>query len=419
MSIFDTIYQVEQILKQAGWLVLAQVSTKAVGFFYTIYLARNLGVENFGLYTVAFAHFSIISSITELGFNRFLIREIAQDKMKTHLLLWNTMILRLTLTAVLFAVFAVILYIFDSDKIRVNLILLAALAVLPQAVGITFDGIFIALKKLQFSSLALFLSSLATALFGLYLISLGFGVTGAVNALIIGQTVYALCLFVLIAKTSGLHFPKIEVSIIKEAAKESLPYGILGILGLLYFRIDSIILSYIRGSFETGIYGAAYKFLETIIFIPSSLALALFPNMAKLHEKNPSDLRKLYIKSMKLMFILGLPILLGYMFILPLVIRLYLPNYLPAIEAIKILSVSIPFIFLATPGVQVLLSTDKYLKQVISFSIFTLVFNIVLNLMFVPGFGFMAASWITVLSDILSFIIFFSLINFKILVKKS
>lgn len=409
----------KQILKQTSWLILAQVLTKAIGFFYTIFLAKSLGVESFGLYTVAFAYFSIISAIADFGFNRFLIREISQEKLKTNLLLWNTLMLRLTLAAVLFAAFAVFLYVFDTDKIRVNLILLATLAILPQVVGMTFDGIFVALKKLQFSALALFVSTLAMSFSGWLLVSKGFGSIGAVNALIFGQLTFAAAFFVLIVLHQGLHFPKIELSVIKKAVVGSLPYGILGILGLLYFRIDAIMLSYIRGSYETGIYGAAYKFLETIIFIPASFAAALFPNMTILHTENLSDLKKLYFKAIKLMFILGLFFLLGYIFVLPQIIKLYLPNYLLAIDVIKILSLSIPFIFIATPGVQVLLSTDKYLKPVVFFSFFTLVFNIVLNFLFIPQFGILAASWITVLSDVLSFAIFFLLINFYIFGKKT
>lgn len=407
-----------QILKQTTWLILAQVLTKGIGFFYTIFLAKSLGVEDFGLLTVALAYFSIISSIADFGFNRFLIREVAQDKKQTNILLWNILMLRLTLTSILFAIFAVTLYILDQDKIRVNLILLATLAILPQAMGMTFDGIFVALKKLQFSALTLFLSTLAMVLAGFLLVSKGFGVVGAVNALIFGQLIFAGVLFILLTLNHGLHFPKVEFSIIKKAIRGSLPYGVLGILGLLYFRIDAIILSYLRGSFETGIYGAAYKFLEAIIFVPSSFAAALFPTLAKLHD-DKIELKQLYFKSLKLMLSLGIVLLIGYILVLPQIIKTFLPNYLLAIEAIKILSLSIPFIFIATPGVTVLLSTDKYLKSVMFFSIFTLAFNIILNFVFIPKFGFIAASWVTVFSDILSFAIFFLLIKFQILDKKS
>ncbi|MDO8573290.1 MAG: flippase [Candidatus Daviesbacteria bacterium] len=402
------------ILKQTSWLFLAQSLTRIVGFFYTIYLARSFGVADFGLLTVALAYFSIISSVADLGFNRFLIREVALDRSKVSELLWNISILRVTLTSVLFAVFSVILYLFDADKMRVSLILLATLAILPQAIALTFDAVFVAIQKLQFSAASLFISSLATALFGFILINNGFGTFGAVNALIFGQVIYALALLVFLYKYKQLILSAVRLSIIKKIIIGSLPYGLLGILGLLYFRVDAVLLSYMRGNFETGIYGAAYRFLEAIIFIPGAFAMALFPALARLHGENTDEMKKLYFKSLKLMGAAGMILFFAYLLILPEVIKIFLPNYLQAIEAVRILSLSIPFIFLATPGVQVLFSSEKYLKNVIVLSLFTVAFNIILNILFIPKFGFIAASWITVVSDALSFIIFYNLITKKI-----
>ena len=154
----------QNILKQTSWLFAAQSLTRVIGFFYTVFLARVLGVSDFGLYTVALAYFAIISSVADLGFNRFLIREVAKDRGKASQLLWNISLLRLTLTSVLFAIFAVGLYILDADKMRVGLILLATLAILPQAIALTFDAIFVGMQKLQFSAISLFISSLVAGL---------------------------------------------------------------------------------------------------------------------------------------------------------------------------------------------------------------------------------------------------------------
>ncbi len=403
-----------QILKQTSWLVLAQGLTRVIGFFYTIFLANNLGVSGFGLFTVALAYFSILSSFADFGFNRFLVREVARDNLKTSDLLINVAVLRITFSLMIILVFYFFLYSFDQDQNRVSLVLLGSLAVLPQSIGLTFDSIFVAFKKLQFSATGLIISSFSTVLVGLFLVTRQFGPTGAVEALVFGQLIYGAVLVVLLFTNKGLLISRIKFSVIKQALMGSLPYGLLGILGLLYFRIDAIILSYMKGSFETGIYGIAYRFLEAIIFIPSAFGVVLFPNLAKLHNTNISDLKRIYFQSIKLMAIIGVIIMLTYILVLPEIIKLFLPQFLSSIDAIIILSLSIPFIFAATPGVQVLFSAEKYLKQVIFFSIFTVLFNITLNLLFIPEFGFLAAAFITVASDILSFIIFYVFITRKI-----
>ncbi|MBI2019007.1 flippase [Candidatus Daviesbacteria bacterium] len=408
----------KEILKQSSWLFTAQLLTRIISFFYTIYLARILGVSEFGLLTVALAYFSIISSVSDLGFNRFLIREIARGKIKIQELIWNIAMLRLTLTSVLFAVFSIFLYILDPDKMRVSLILLATLAILPQSIALTFDAVFVGLRKLQFSAISLLLSGLATVAIGIFLVSRGLGPTGAINAIIFGQLVYVLVLFFFFLKHEGVTLQSIKLPILKQTITGSLPYGLLGIMGLLYFKVDAIILSYFRGSFETGIYGAAYRFLEAATFIPYAFFASLFPVLAKAHDLSPASVKQLYFKSLKIMALLGFILAAAYFFILPQVIYIFLPDYLLSVGAIKILAFSIPFMFLHTPAVAVLFSTDKYLKKVLLFSAVILGFNIVVNLIFIPRYGFLAASWITVISEALSFIVFFLFTQFQILQRK-
>lgn len=403
------------ILKQTSWLFLAQSIARVIGFFYTIFLARNLGVEEFGLYVLALAYFSLISSVSDFGFNRFLVREVARDKSKSLELVWNIAFLRLTFTSVLFAIFAVPLYFLDHDKLRVNLTLLALVAVLPQSIGLTLDAVFVALKKLQFSAISILILSLSTAVLGIVLVSHKFGPMGAVNAIIFGQLVYVVTLFIFLYRLGLLDFSSIKSPILKKILIGSLPYGLLGILGFLYFRIDAILLSYIRGNFETGIYGAAYRFLEAVVFIPSALATALFPVMTNLHSMHISKIRSLYFKSMRIMLVISLIVVFGYLFILPIVIRAFLPTYLSSIDAIRILSLAIPFMFLLFPASSVVLSSEKYLKGIIFLSLIPLSFNILMNLIFIPVYGFIAASWITVTSDILSFLLIFIFIQRYIL----
>lgn len=403
------------ILKQTSWLFLAQVLSRLIGFFYTLYVARVLGVSDFGLLTVALTYFSLLSAVSDFGFNRFLIREVARDKSQAPYLLCNISLTRLTLTSVLFAVFAVAIYILDADKLRVSLILLAVLAVLPQTLAQTLDGIFVALQRLSVSALALALTSLVTAMMGYFLIASGFGPTGAVSALIFGQLVYLLILGLFLLRTQCVRLVAIKLPTLKSIFIGSLPYGVLGIMGLLYFRIDTLMLSYFRGSFETGLYGVSFRFLEAVVIIPSVLSVALFPVLAKLHDHNLKQLGRLYFRSLKVMGFLGVVTLGGYFLILPWVIENFLPNYISSIPAVRVLALSIPFMFLHMPAVQVLLSTDKFLKSVVGWSLLTLGFNVLANFLFIPSYGLMAAAWITTLSEILSFVVFFLLTKFQVL----
>lgn len=399
------------ILKQSSFLILAQVLGRIIGFFYTIYLARSLGVSNFGLYSLALAYLSLFIALTDFGFSRFLVREIALNKLNRASLISNIGILRLTITSAFFGILSVFLYISDPDKVRVSLLLLTLTSVFSISLSQTLDAVFIAEKKLQYSALALLILNISTMIFGIFLVNSGFGNTGAVSALIIGYFIYLLVLFIILKNKKVNIFSDIEYSVLKKALKGSLPYGLLGILGLLYFKVDTLLLAYLRGNFETGIYSAGYKFLESIVFVPNTLSLALFPIFSNFHNSNLNEIRKLSIKSVKLMFTLGILVLIIFNIALPPIIKLFLPNYLHSIDVIRIISLAIPFMFSYVPLSTVFLSTDKYLRQVILLSILPLLFNIVLNLLFIPKYGYLGASWVTVLSDVVSFMVTFGFIR--------
>lgn len=396
-------------------LFLAQAFVRIIGFFYTIFLARNLGVFDFGLYSVVLAYFSLFSSISEFGFNRYLITELAVDRLKIPQLLFSIGLFRTTIVSVLFAIFATLLYLVDPEKIRVSLVLLATLAVFPQALSFTIDSIFVALKKLEYSALAMVALSISTSLIGVIFILSGLNIKGAVLALIFGQIIYFLILGIFLKRQNVKLDTKVSLKLLKKIIWGSFPYGLIGILGLLYFKIDTLILNYLKGNYDSGIYSAGYKFLESLIFVPSALSTALFPNFVSLINKDSKRVYRIYIKSTIFLFLLSIVIIGIYLFSLPVIITYLLPQYVKAIEVVKILSLTIPFMFMISPQGIILFSDKKFLKFLTVVSIFNLVLNISLNFYLIPKFGYFGSAWSTLISDVLGFVVFFFYIRVKLL----
>lgn len=404
----------DSILKKSSLLIIAQGLARVIGFFYTIYLARVLAVDEFGVTAAALAYFSLASVIADFGFNRFLIREVSINKEKLTEILFNVTSLRLTFATILFCLFTVGLYFFDKDLLRANLSILAVMAILPQTIALSLDAVFIALQKLKFSAIATFILSGVNTLLGITLVSLNFGPTGVIVALIGAQVIYTIFLIYLLKKEKVKLLSKVTTDSLIKVLIGSLPYGLLGVLGLVYFKIDTLMLSYIRGNFETGLYSVSYKFLEAVILVPSAISAVIFPSLSRLHQGSTTDLKKYYFKTLKLMGILGFVVFLLYIIILPIIINLLLPKYIPAIGIVQLLSLTIPFMFLHTPSTQLLLASEKYLKPVIYLSLLTMFFNVISNLIFIPKFGYFAAAWITILSEVLSFIVFYLFIQKKV-----
>lgn len=401
-----------KILKNSSYLLIAQSGTKVVAFFYTLFLARSLGVSNFGLYVASLAYFSLLSSIIEFGFNGYLIREGAKDKSVLQKLVGMTIFLRIVIAAVTYLIFSILLTSFDTDLARVDLSLLACLAILPQAISITFDATLTTIEKLKLSSIGILGLSFSTAAFGVLFIMNGFSVYGAIIAMFLGLVIQAVIYMIFVARNGINIFSDVNFTDIKKIITGSLPYGFLAVLGLLYFKVDTLILSYLRGSEETGIYGASYRFLEAIVFVPSAISSALFPIFARMNDGDPKSLYKLYKKATLILLIFSVPVALSFIFVLPILINMFLPEYQRSIPVLGILALTVPFMFMISPQALVLFSHTRYIKPLIFMSIFNLFLNVLLNFIFIPQYGYFASAWITLFSDVCGFTIFYFFIRF-------
>lgn len=394
-----------KILRNTSYLLIAQVSTKFISFFYVLYLARSLGVNNFGIYSVALSYFSLMSTFTDLGFSRYLTREVSKNKDNLSRIFPNVLFFRFLISILIFVLFSLVVFIFDPDKLRSSLVTIIGLALLPQSIGLTIDSLFIGLHKIKFTALGILVLNLSTAIFGTLLVKNNFGVTGATVAIILGQVFYALVFILIFSREKINVFNNINFRLFGSIIRGSVIYGFLAVLGLIYFKVDTILLSYIKGAYDTGIYSAAYKFIEAVTFIPTALAVVLFPVFSNLNEGNVQQIKPLIKKIFIYMGSLGILTTLCFIVILPIFIRFFLPAYLPSIAAVQILALAIPFMFIHVPLSQVLLSTEKYIKPIFLISVFTMSFNLITNLIFIPVYGYFAAAVITVLSDVLSLIV--------------
>lgn len=393
-----------RLIANSSYLIGVQLFTKVISFFYALFVARTLGVENFGFYSVALSYLSLFAALADFGVSRFLTREISTieniKSEKFQSLFTTTLLLRLASASLIFGASAILFYFFDDNKLRVCLTLIAVISVIPQMASMSLDNFFISRSKASIAAIGLFSLNIGSVLAGSILILSGQGVYGALLAVVFGQIIYTLTLGIL-AYIYGLRLKFNLVPILK-VLKGSLPYGFLGVMGLIYFKIDTILLSYLKGAYDTGIYSAGYRFLEALVFIPTSIATVSFPLLSLLHTENKTELKKTTLKLLQFTTLVGAVIALLYFLVLPQVISILLPNYVDSILVIKILSFAIPFMFVHIPLSQVLLSSNKYLKPIIFISIFTLTTNVILNLIFIPKFGFIGAAYVTVFSDVVS-----------------
>ncbi len=155
---------------------------------------------------------------------------------------------------------------------------------------------------------------------------------------------------------------------------------------------DRIMIRSMVGSSEAGIYGLAYSVSQIMLLFNSALTQTLSPWIyQKIKDKKVQDIHGIAYGS--LLLIAAVNLLL--MALAPEVIRIFAPeSYYAAIYVIPPVSMSVIFIFCYDLFAKFAFYYERT-KFVMVASIIAASANIVLNLIFIPMFGYVAAGYTT------------------------
>ncbi len=192
----------------------------------------------------------------------------------------------------------------------------------------------------------------------------------------------------------------IKIYIQKSYIKSILSYGVrvnlTNIITFLHYKIDIILINYFLIVSMVGYYSLAVNLAEKIWFISSSISYVLFPKIVQ--TKDNKQKRK--ITEMSARVVLTLSFVLGiilYFISSYIIVFLYSNMYAESILPFKILLIGI-----ISLGVSRILSTDisarGFPEYTLYTKIFSLILNIVLNIIFIPKYGIIGAATATSIS---------------------
>jgi O-antigen/teichoic acid export membrane protein len=160
-----------------------------------------------------------------------------------------------------------------------------------------------------------------------------------------------------------------------------------------------LLIPHLRSFEENGYYGAAYKFWDTLAFIPAIVSASLLPFFSETMAKGAlDDARKAIEAYTRYMICLALPLTVGaFLLTNRLAVTFLKPTYAPAGRVLWILVAAVSVLFIYSPVNSLILSQKT--KVAAKITIFTFLTNLTLNLIFIPKFGFVAAGWVTLISE--------------------
>ena len=402
---------IQRIAKNTAALFAAQFVVSILGLVLSIFIARSLGPVIFGEYSFALAFTAIFAVFSDLGYNTLLIREVARDKSQASKYLNNVLCMRALLSLVIFALIVITINVMGYPADTKNIIYLFGIYTLIVSFSAVFKVTFRAFEKMEYEAGINIFTNIIRVSLGLLVLFLGYGLIElALVFLFSGGFDVLLSFFVCERKFVK---PKIELDFEfwKSTIKVALPLSMLSIFGLIYVRIDTIMLSMMKGDAVVGWYNAAYNLVLAFKPIPQLLMNALFPLMSGYYVSSKNSLKITYERSFKYLFILGLPLAVGITLLADRFILLfYGQQFYPSIIAVQILAWDILLIFLYMCSAFILASIDKQNQMAVIAGCAALI-NVILNMFLIPSFSYVGAAVATIVTETTLITLYFILIS--------
>lgn len=393
-----------------GIATLGRVVVNGIGILIVGILTRNLGVVGFGHYSAIMAYLFIFSILADMGLHSILVREISKHDDHEESIVRKIFTLRLGLVILAVALADILIWFFPYDPIiKWGVVIVSPFIILLSMVQIML-GVFQKHLRVYWVSIADMVMRITQL--GLLLLLLVYDkltLTSFLVVVLLAEIVHFGLVYIFSRKLVSIKL-SIDFEYWKRILKTSLPIAASLVFTILYFRLDTIFLTYLRPPEEVGIYAVGYKILELVIFIPALYIGLVMPFLSKYAMANKKAFVDTLKKAFNVLAILAFPAVV-YLFILSGSITRLVGGeaFVLSGGVLQILTVAIFMIFFGNLGGNALIALDLQKKGMWIY-LSGAVFNIITNIIFIPEYGYIAAAWTTVITEIIVTIAMFVVI---------
>jgi len=374
-----------------------------------------LSVEGYGEYVLVYEFIAFFGIAADLGLFTVGVREMSKDEKNIPKIIGNVLTLRtvLVFASMILATITVFLIPKYTDTKVPIAVLIASFTTIITILNGTITSVLQAKLKMELASLTSVLGKMVSVGFMAYIVFFGFPTDNEIGfymlilAGVFGNLVMIFSTYFFVRKITPLEY-QFDPKFAKQVLKDSLPYGIALILSTVYFRIDSLLISFIRGQEEVGLYGVAMKMLEHFSVLPLYFMNSVLPTLTRTIEEKKDRYKDIIKQSFTFLSILSAPMVVGaYMLAYPIIFVVADPKFLSKLSegyygsdiALQILVFALFFQFLNVLFAFILIAVNKQ-KKLLYINAACVLFNIISNIIVIPHWGFRGAAITSVLSEL-------------------
>ncbi|MFN6483402.1 MULTISPECIES: flippase [unclassified Nostoc] len=388
------------IIANTGWLFADRILRMGASLVVGVWVARYLGVQQYGLFNYALAFVALFSPIFTLGLDDVVVRHLVRKSSNKEEILGTTFWLKFLggIASVLLAV-STMFFLGEHETLKIWLVAILGITGIFRAsdtIELWFQSQIQSKYTVIAKNTAFLLNTIIKValiltkapLLAFALVTLAEFAMSAIGLLIVYQV-----------KGSSLWLWRWSVATAKTLLKESLPLIFSGFAIMIFMRIDQVMLGQMIGDSEVGVYSAAVRVSEIWYFIPGAIVSSVAPAIYAAKEKSESLYYQRIGQLLSLMTCISLAIALPMSFLSDkIIMMMFGSGYADAgaILAVHIWTSLFVFMGLATSPWFI----AEGLNHVsLGKTLFGAILNIILNLLLIPKYAGLGAAIATIISQ--------------------
>lgn len=413
-----------KIFSNTAWQVLGKVVTAVLGIVSIKYITNYLSLSTYGEYTTIYDYTALFAIIADFGLFTIAVREMAYDNRKEMIqkIVGNVLSLRTVLAVIslgLGVFTAALIPAYQNSHIPCGVLIVSIATIITLIAG-TMSSVLQFYLRMQWASIALSAGKLITVGYIVLTIVYFFphspeaGFPHLLLAWIAGGLVTILIIFFASRKLVPISF-QFDFSFWKSVLVKTLPYGMALVLGTIYFRTGTVVLSVFKMKDQAGFYGVPLRFLEILQIIPHYFMNSVLPILTISLHTGGEKSQKIVKYSLNALACLAFPILVGgYLLAWPLTAAVSSPQFLTqkiggsffwgSDIALKILLVAMCFTYIHVVFNYVLVAFNRQ-SELFWVNGIVVIINITLNLILAPRYGFIGSAVSAVASEFVMLIL--------------
>jgi O-antigen/teichoic acid export membrane protein len=385
-------------LRNTALLTAFEVANPLLSLLLIGTLSRRLGAPGLGAYNLLLNFFFVAHSITSLGLNSLITREVSRKRTVAVRYLCSSAVLGMLVSLGVAGGVTGTIHLAGYGAEMEKGGWMVALSLLPSIVILYSESVFIAFEKVQYIVYLAMLENIGKVGVGLWLLHRGFGVVALIAS-------FAAFRFLTLILNLALFHSRIarlrwncDGTVARELLRNVPVFGGIFIVASLYWRADVFLLSKLTTLTAVGYYTAAYRLFAISQVVPKSFNTSVYPVFSQLFHHAPDSFRKANSLSIRYILVALLPVAAGVHGLAdPLVRLLFGKDFGPAVPVLRVV------IWTLVPyGIVRVLASGLFAsnRQIIDLkvNVMGLVTNLILNVALIPRFGALGCAWATLLS---------------------